>query len=143
MVSALAGPNGWPLLHDADYNGGHLYVLAVPDNFADLYRLPVDVLAGLRQPITQDLDVMLDARGQVRVFIYDNQTLIVESFLDEETEIGLVTNKDIDAMQEIQTNLDLPVSEIPASGGFGSPRLPPRNRFSLTLKPHSFTVIRY
>ena len=39
LVSAIDGDNGWPLLHDADYAGGHLYVLVVPENFADFYTI--------------------------------------------------------------------------------------------------------
>lgn len=143
LVSALAGPNGWPLLHDADYNGGHLYVLTVPDNFADFYRLPADVLAGLRQPITVDLDVMLDAPGQVSLFLYDNDTVIVESFLDDAVTAGLVTGENIGNLRDLQSGAALDHDVIPASGGFGSPRLPPRHRFAFTLKPHSFRVFRY
>ncbi|MES2605574.1 MAG: hypothetical protein V4603_11600, partial [Pseudomonadota bacterium] len=69
LVSALAGSNGWPLLHDADYNGGHLYVLAIPDNFADLYRLPSVVLTAIRQTLSQDLPAYLDAPGEVSLFV--------------------------------------------------------------------------
>ena len=40
MLSAIDGPNGWPLLHEADYSKGKFYVLTIPDNFADLYHFP-------------------------------------------------------------------------------------------------------
>ena len=39
-ITALAAENGFPLLHHADYGSGRLYVLTIPDNFADLYALP-------------------------------------------------------------------------------------------------------
>ena len=39
-LAALDGPNGYPLVHHADYGKGRLFVLTVPDNFADLYALP-------------------------------------------------------------------------------------------------------
>ena len=44
IVSGIDGANGWPILHNADYSKGHLYVLTIPDNFADLYDLPAEVL---------------------------------------------------------------------------------------------------
>ncbi len=44
LVSAIAGQSGWPMLHSADYETGHLYILTIPDNFSDLYRLPPEVL---------------------------------------------------------------------------------------------------
>ena len=37
LIDAVDGPMGWPLLHDADYGAGHLYVWTIPDNPADLY----------------------------------------------------------------------------------------------------------
>ena len=45
IVSGIDGANGWPILHNADYSKGHLYVLTIPDNFADLYDLPAEVLS--------------------------------------------------------------------------------------------------
>lgn len=35
-VSAIDGPNGWPMLHEAEYADGSLFVLTIPENYADL-----------------------------------------------------------------------------------------------------------
>lgn len=143
LVSAIAGTNGWPLLHDADYSGGHLYVLTIPDNFADLYRLPADVLTAFRQTIANDLDVYLDGPAQVTMFMYDNNTVVVESFLDEPVELGLVTDKNITEIRDLQSGTQLSQQTLPPRGGFGSPRIGQRNRFEFTLAPHTFRVFRY
>jgi len=81
-ITALAGANGFPLFHHADYGKGRLYVLTVPDNFADLYALPVPVLDHLRRQITKGLPVRLQGPSQVSLFAYDNDTYVVHSFLD-------------------------------------------------------------
>jgi hypothetical protein len=142
LVSALAGTNGWPLLHDADYNGGHLYVLAIPDNFSDLYRLPAPVLTSIRQTLSQDLGVHLDAPGQVALFVYDNDTVIVHSFLDTATEVALVTSIEVQRVTDLQTDEAPAVASVPASGGFGAPRIAEKKRFAFTLPAHSWRVFK-
>ena len=90
LIDAVDGPQGWPMLHDADYATGHLYVWTIPDNFADLYALPDQALNQVRRMATQGLDVRMDGPAEVSLFLYDNDTLVVESFRDEPTEVSVV-----------------------------------------------------
>jgi hypothetical protein len=84
-VSALDGPNGYPLFHHADYGKGRLYVLTVPDNFADLYELPAPVLDHIRAAMSKGLPVRLTGPSRVSLFAYDNGTFVVHSFLPHAT----------------------------------------------------------
>ena len=83
LVSAIDGDNGWPLLHDADYAKGHLYVLVVPENFADFYHYPAPALNEIRRVLSLSLPVRIEAPSKVSLFAYDNGTFIVENFRDE------------------------------------------------------------
>ncbi len=143
LVSAIAGTNGWPILHDADYAGGHLYVLTIPDNFADLYRLPPAALTTIRRSLSQHLPAYLEAPGNVSLFIYDNNTVVVESFRDEATDVRLVLNQKAAEVIDVQTQASLPATVIPASGGFGAPRVAEKTAYSLKLPAHSWRVLRY
>src|SRR5262249_729877 len=118
LVSALSGPNGWPLLHDADYGGGHLYVLAIPDNFADLYRLPSPVLNAIRRIVTKALPVRVDGPANVALFAYDNDTFIVESFLDEPVEVQLMVKQPGETLKDIQSGERVAGQTIPQGTGF-------------------------
>lgn len=144
LASALSGPNGWPMLHAADYNSGRLFVLTIPDNFADLYRLPAEVLTLFRETITQDLFVRIDGPSLVSLFVYDNDTFIVESFQDEPVTINLVLANGMTALEDIQTGAALDSKFIPSAGGFGArPALGKESiHFPLTLQPHSYRVFR-
>jgi hypothetical protein len=62
------------------YGKGTLYVLTIPDAFADLYKLPIETLAVLRKEI--NLPVTIECCGRVSLFLYDNETFIIQSFLD-------------------------------------------------------------
>ena len=42
--------NAYPIVISDVYDRGTLYVLVVPDNFADLYRYPAPALNAIREP---------------------------------------------------------------------------------------------
>jgi hypothetical protein len=54
--------------------------LAVPDNFADIAKLPAMVLNKIRSTFCQHLSVYLDGPGEVSLFLYDNDTFVIETF---------------------------------------------------------------
>jgi len=120
LIDAVDGPMGWPLLHDADYAKGHLYVWVIPDNFADLYALPDQALNAIRRIATQGLDVRMDGPAEVSLFLYDNDTLIVESFRDEAVEVSLVG--ELAGLRDLETDEVLEGKKVPeGQGWFRSP----------------------
>jgi len=72
--------SGYAMVISAAYGRGTFYVLAIPDDFADLYRLPQTVLNQMRSLLGRDLFVSLDAPDHVSLFAYDNRTFIVQNF---------------------------------------------------------------
>lgn len=100
LVSAIDGDNGWPLLHDADYAKGHLYVLTVPENFSDFYSYPAAALNEIRRVLTSQLPVRLEGASKVSLFVYDNGTAIVHNFRDEVAQVSLVRGTGSTAKRE-------------------------------------------
>jgi hypothetical protein len=92
LLTGLHAGVGYPLLLQAGYAKGSLYVLTVPDGFGDLYRLPAEVLAAIRTLLSKDLFVTIEAPAQVSLFVYDNATFVVESFLPHATVVRMVTD---------------------------------------------------
>jgi hypothetical protein len=90
LVSAIEGDNGWPLLHDADYSGGHLFVLVVPENFADFYHYPPAALNEIRRVLTSHLPVRVEGAAKVSLFAYDNGSFVLHNFRDEAVEVSVV-----------------------------------------------------
>jgi len=140
-TSALAGPIGYPLLHRAGYSKGALYVLTIPDNFADLYRLPAPVITGLKQALTKDLFVRIEGPGQVALFAYDNGTFLVESFLSDPVTVNLVLDGRYTQLEDLLSGEPVTGKKIPIPRGFGAP---PAERliFEAQIKPHSYRVFR-
>lgn len=137
-ISCMGGVTGCPLLHSATYGKGVLYVLAVPDNFGDLYHLPVGVLSKMKEFVAAKLPARLEAPAQVALFLYDNDTLIVESFLDENVEAQVVIDAGRKGLRDILTGEEIAGEERVTyfgkkTGVQGCP---------VTVKAHSFRVFK-
>jgi hypothetical protein len=139
FVSGLTETTGHPLLLYASYADAALYVLTIPDNFNDLYKLPQDVLARIRGVLMQDMLVRLDAPPQVMLFLYDNDTCIVESFLDEPVDVGLVVRGETPGVTDAVSGEVL--SGDPLQDWRGEPT--GEARFETSIGPHSFRVFRF
>jgi hypothetical protein len=134
---------GYPLLLQAGYAKGTLYVLTIPDNFSDLYSFPAQVLTQIRNVLLRDIFVRIESPGDVSLFVYDNNTFIVESFLPENTEVRISLDRKYTKIRDIITGQEFtgqPTgSSFGGSFGFGAGA---GNRLSypIQIKPHSYRV---
>ena len=148
-LSALNGTNGWPLLISAAYAKGTLYVLTIPESFTDLYSLPAGVLSRIKDALTRELPVRVDGPGKVSLFVYDNGTFIVESFLDEPVDVSVTIAKQVAALRDVLSDETLTPARGGAGGsrmmGFGGrgPSAGPRTTFTVPIKPHSYRVLQF
>jgi hypothetical protein len=138
-ISGLTNTTGHPLLVSAAYGPGVLYVLTIPDNLDDLYKLPEAVLARIREVVVADLPLYVDAPAQVSFFAYDNDTVTVESFLPEVADMALVAAKGVTEVRDVLTGDLLE----------GEPILDWRQqptgaaRYPTQVGPHMFRLFRF
>ncbi len=88
-IVAFADGKVYPILLKAKYGSGVLYVLTIPDHFGDIYNYPAAVLDEIRRILSKDIKVTMEGPGQVGLFVYDNDTFIVESFLPYHTDVKI------------------------------------------------------
>ncbi len=113
LSAALTPHSSHALLLCGAYGKGSLYILTIPDNFADLYNLPAETLALLRGQF--DLPVTLESVGRVSLFPYDNNTFILQSFLDRPERVRVRINKP-DVKLELLAKTKIRSFEIVRSG---------------------------
>jgi hypothetical protein len=138
--SAAAPANAYPIvIHDA-YDKGFLKVLVLPDNIADLYRLPTPVLNAIRSEIMGTFPVRLvDAPAQIALFAYDNNSFVVESYLPEETTVSVALNGNIASIIDLTSSQTIAGTVIRGGRGGGRGGGGPNGaRFAITIPPHSF-----
>ncbi|MGB9435989.1 MAG: hypothetical protein WBQ89_27315 [Candidatus Acidiferrum sp.] len=133
LVRGLGSGNGFPLLIMDRYSKGILYVLTIPENFSDLYNLPPEVQGALKSYILGNFPVKLDGPSRVSLFAYDNQTFIVESFLDEKTDVKVGITGSVAKLKNLVTGEVIEKEPPPSGPG-------QRTSFKIRLQPHSYAA---
>jgi len=143
LLRAMANGGACPLLLMDRYSKGVLYVLAIPDNFADLYRLPPAVTTTMKSYLMRGFPVRLDGPSQVALFAYDNNTFIVESYLPKETDVRVSVTGDYTKLRNLVTGEVIAGQAPEQPMWFGRRRQAPvenREFFNVHLLPHSYEV---
>lgn len=140
-ITSLASGSGWPILHQARYANGSLFVLTIPENFGDIYNLPSEVLSRIRNVLTQDVKVRIEGPAQVTLFVYDNGTFIVESFLPDNVTIKVITDKQTVKLSNIVTGEEITGKDAQDGRIWGRERDAVKT-FDVTIKPHSYLVFQ-
>jgi hypothetical protein len=141
-LSCLTSGVGYPIIHSADYANSRLYILTIPDNYGDLYKYPAEVLAQIREILTPDFKIRLEGPSQVVLFVYDNDTFIVESFRHEPVDIKIIADKQISKLRDIVTGEELTGEIRPGHPRWGGPAAADKTVFGLNLKAHSYRAFK-
>jgi len=89
LVALRKKDNNFPILLRNSYANGTVYTLVTPDDYADISKFPSEVLTTIRQYLMSDLGIYVECGGNVSIFLYDNNTFIVESFMDHTAKIRI------------------------------------------------------
>jgi hypothetical protein len=132
LIMAFSESQVCPVLLRVRYGSASLFILTVPDDFSDLFHLPAPVLSFIRSIMMNGFEVQLDAPANVGLFLYDNRTLIVESFLSCNSTVTLRLQGADRRLVEVNNGC-----EISGQSGQGT------TSFSVSLAPASYRVFRY
>ena len=66
-----------PIMTEDQYGRGFLYILNIPDNYGDLYRLPREVIGAITKNFARKGQVYLTVNPKFSLFTYDNDTFCV------------------------------------------------------------------
>jgi hypothetical protein len=136
IIRALAHGRGYPLMLMDRYSKGVLYVWTMPDNFNDLYRLPVPVTTAIKDYVMAGFPVRLDGPSQIALFAYDNDTFIVESYLPTGAEVTVSILGGSGRLRNLVTGEVC----LPASVRHQRDDAERRVSFVVQMQPHSYSV---
>jgi hypothetical protein len=129
LITALDSGIGYPILQQAGYGNGKLYVLVIPDNFGELYEIPGEILTEIKQEMMKSLFVYTDSPSNVCLFVYDNNTFIVESFKDYAVPVKIVLDKKFKSVVDLESNQAMDIREEND-----------KIIFTTRLEPHNYRV---
>ena len=138
------GVSGYPIILRAPYSQGNLYVLTIPDDMGNLYDYPEGALNEIRRIMSKDMDVYMEGPSKVGLFMYDNQTFVVENFNDKPVEIRIIreAGKTVSLKSLLDDETILPMPKEQPSFGWGRPS-EPKDSFRIILMPHSYKAFKY
>ena len=79
-IALMKDECNFPLLLDDFYGKGHLYIWNMPDNFADLYKLPTEIIGIVNKVFAKNLPIYLENEAKYNLFIYDNEVFGIYSY---------------------------------------------------------------
>ncbi len=137
LVRAMANGRGYPLLLMDRYGKGVLYIWTIPENFNDLYNLPVPVTTAIKYYVMRDFPVRVNGPGQVALFAYDNNTFIIESYLPTESDVTVSVAGEFASLRNLVTGGEI-AAEASGEGRWQAGA--DRASFRVHLLPHSYSV---
>jgi hypothetical protein len=141
IISGMDGGLGWPFLHQGKFDNATLYVLVIPENFADLYNLPVGVLNKIRDIACKNLGITLEGPAMVSLFLYDNNCIVVHSFNDTPIEVNIVLDAQGKVLNDLLTNEKIISVKREPAMGWGKKIGKEKYIYTLQLPPHSFKAL--
>lgn len=145
IISGISQNNNFPVLAAAGYGKGTMYILTIPDDAADLYYFPREILKAVRDCICEGMFVSIDAESKVGLFVYDNDTFIVQSFLPYNTTVNIMVDRCPTKLQELDNKYEYTGSsnfENAAGRTIEGTDVNGKTSFSIKLKARTFKVFK-
>lgn len=128
LITGTTKGGAYPLLLMGYYGKGKIYVLTIPENYSELYLFPREMYLHIKDLFNQELPVTLDAPANVSLFVYDNNSFVIHSYLSYPQK---VTVKIRTKVSEVCDLVSKKVTRVLSDGDSSY-------SFEITVPPHSF-----
>ena len=105
-VLLLSGEDNFPVLTEDFYGNGRLMILNLPENFADLYKLPAEVVGILNGALGKGQRVYLAAEPKMSLITYDNEVCCLHSFRPMISTARLIVRGACRAVRDTETGAE-------------------------------------
>ncbi len=79
-ITLIAGEDNFPIMTEDNYGKGRFFILNVPENFAELYKLPREVIQGINKHLSMGQRMYLGCTPKYNLFAYDNNVYGIRSY---------------------------------------------------------------
>ncbi|MBE5793246.1 MAG: hypothetical protein E7323_00995 [Clostridiales bacterium] len=105
-VGLIAGEHTFPLMTEDSYGKGRLFILNVPENFADLYKLPREVWQGIAKHISMGQRVYMAGEGRHSFLAYDNNTYAIQSYNPMQDTVNIIVRGECKGLRNLETGAE-------------------------------------
>lgn len=102
-ISLLAGEDNFPIMTEDNYGKGRFFILNEPENFADLYKLPLQVIQGINKHLSMGQRVYLGCTPKYNLFSYDNNIYGIYCHRPMEDTCQVIVRGECKGIRDIET----------------------------------------
>ncbi len=103
-ISVMAGDCNFPVMTEDNYGKGRFFILNIPDNFADLYKLPEKVLQTINKHISIGLPVYIGSKAKCGMYLFDNETFVLRSYDKKVKDVKVILRGENRKLVNAETN---------------------------------------
>ena len=109
-----------PVMTEEDYGAGRLFVLNVPHNYADFFRLPQRVWETMAKHISMGQKVYVASDEKCSFFAYDNNVYAVQNYAAHASNVRVIVRGGCKGLKNLETGKvnDLVIPMPVPSAGF-------------------------
>ena len=104
-VSLVAGEYNFPILSEDNYGDGRLFILNIPDNFADLYKLPKDIWAAIGKVMSIGHELYIASDEKINLFSYDNGIYGIQTYSARPTNATIYVRKETLGIEDVESGV--------------------------------------
>lgn len=148
-VTVCCNENNSPILTEEEYGRGRFFVMNLPQNYADLYRLPEKVWETFAKHLSMGQRVYAAADGKFSFFAYDNDIYGVQNYMSHSITVRFVVRGECEGLKDIETgkvhDITIPLP-VPSYAGDAASVIPEDPEFAIDVevrpgKYNFFTVL--
>ncbi len=102
-ISLMVDEDNFPIMTEDDYGNGRFFILNVPENFADLYKLPLEILRNINKHLTMGQRVYVGASTKCNLFAYDNNVYVCYGYDEKGGNIQLIVRGEAEGIKDLAT----------------------------------------
>lgn len=105
-IHLIADEYTCPLMTEDSYGKGRLFILNVPENYADLYKLPRDVWQGIAKYLSMGQRVYIAGDGKHSFHAYDNNTYVLRSYNPAPDVVNIIVRGECAGLRNLETGAE-------------------------------------
>lgn len=102
-IGLIVQEDNFPIMTEDNYGKGRLFILNIPENFADLYKLPKEVWTAIAKHTTAGQKVYLGCQAKFNLFAYDNDVYGVYSYRPMRDTVSVIVRGDCNGLVDLET----------------------------------------
>lgn len=79
-ISLVAGDDNFSIMTEDNYGNGRFFILNVPENYADLYKLPMEVIRAINKHLSFGKRAYLGCAPKCSFYTFDNDIYTIHSY---------------------------------------------------------------